>query len=131
MTESKIQTSGYVLLVDDNDSLRTGLKKLLMLRGYRVIEASDPEVAFVLLRQFEDEVQVLVTDIVMPSMNGFEFSRKVHSLYPRIGVLHISAYGTAESPDPHPHADVVLRKPITINLLVEALESVLRRPPAI
>ena len=127
MTESKIHTSGYILLVDDNDSLRTGLKKLLMLRGFRVIEASDPEVAFILLRQFEDEVQVLITDIVMPGMDGFEFSRKVHSLYPRIGVLHISAYCSDEMLDPHPHADVVLRKPITINVLVEALELVLSR----
>jgi CheY-like chemotaxis protein len=129
MPESKTHKSACVLLVDDNDVLRTGLKELLTRRGYRTMEAPDAGIALNLLEQFGNEVQVLVTDIVLPEMTGFELSKKVRKLYPRIGVVYISAYGCAETVDDGFDEDVVLRKPITINVLVEALDRVLRRDP--
>jgi CheY-like chemotaxis protein len=93
------------------------------------MEAPDAGFALNLLEQFGNEVQVLVTDIVLPGMTGFELSKKVRSLYPRIEVVHISAYGCAETVDACVDEDAVLRKPITISVLVEALERVLRRDP--
>jgi CheY-like chemotaxis protein len=130
MPESMIHRSACILLVDDNTCLRTGLKELLTRKGYRTMDAPDAEFAMTLLEQFGDEVQVLVTDIVLPGMTGFELARKVRSLYPRIGVVHISAYGCAEAVDDCFGEHVVLRKPITIGVLVQALERVLRRDPS-
>jgi len=131
MPESKTPRAACILLVDDNDCLRTGLKQLLTLKGYRIIEALDPETALNLLKQFGNDVQVLVTDIVMPGMNGFELSRRVRRLYPGIGVIYISAYGSAEMTDPQFHDDVVLRKPFATSVLIETIERVLRRHPGI
>ena len=128
MPESTTHRSACILLVDDNNFLRTGLKELLTRKGYRTMEAPDAEFALNLLKQFGNEVQVLVTDVVLPGMTGFELSREVRSLYPRIRVIHISAYGCAETVDPFDE-DVVLRKPIAISVLVQALESVLKRDP--
>src|SRR5215471_6244184 len=99
MPESTTHRSACILLVDDNDCLRTGLKQLLTRKGYRTMEAPDVEFGLNLLKQFGNEVRVLVTDIALPGMTGFELSRKVRSLYPRIGVIHISAYGCAEAVD--------------------------------
>jgi len=93
------------------------------------MEAPDVEFGLNLLKQFGNEVQVLVTDVVLPGMSGFELSKKVHSLYPRIGVIHISAYGCAEDLDACFDEDAVLRKPITISVLVETVERVLSRDP--
>jgi len=114
-------------LVDDNDSLRTGLIKVLARKGYRAFEAPDPENALSLVKQLGNELHVLVTDIVMPGINGFELSRRVHSMYPKIGIIHMSAYGIAETAGSEFYNDVVLIKPIPISVLVEAVERLVAR----
>src|SRR5439155_11722577 len=117
------------LLVEDNDSLKTSWTRLLTAKGYRTFEAANPERALRLVKQLGNELDVLVTDIVMPGMNGFELSKTVRRLCPTIGIIHVSAYGAAETPDPQFGNDVVLSKPIPINVLVDALEQVRRRDP--
>jgi len=127
MSESR--KSATILLVDDTDSLRTGLRELLTRKGYRIFEAPDPEHALSLVKQLGNELDVLVTDIVMPGMNGFELSRRVHSINPKIGVIHMSAYGIAETAGSEFDNDVVLPKPFPISVLVEAVQRVVRRDP--
>ena len=129
MPNSQRRNPATVLLVDDNDSMRTVLTELLTRKGYRTFEAASPERALHLVKQFGNELDVLVTDIVMPGMNGFELSKRVRRLCPKIGIIHMSVYGVGETPDPQSGSDVVLSKPIPINVLVEALEKVLRRDP--
>ena len=129
MPEPTPPKSVTVLLVEDNDYLRTSWTKLLTLKGYRTFEATNPERALRLVKQLGNELDVLVTDIVMPGMNGFELSKTVRKLCPTIGIIQMSAYGLAETPDPQFGGDVVLSKPIPINVLVDALEQVQRRHP--
>jgi CheY-like chemotaxis protein len=125
----KPRKSATILLVDDNDCQRTALTELLMFEGYRAFEAPNPEHALSLLKQFGNELDALVTDIVMPGMNGFELSRRVRSIYPKIGIIHMSAYCLAETAGSEFDNDVVLPKPIPISVLVEAVERVTRRDP--
>ena len=126
MRVSKLRKSATVLLVDDNDYSRTGLTELLTLKGYRAFEASSPVLALSLVKELGNELDVLVTDIVMPGMNGFELSRTVRKLNPAVDIIYMSAYCLAETADSGPN-DLVLSKPVPISVLVEALEGVLGR----
>jgi DNA-binding NtrC family response regulator len=125
----KPRKSPTILLVDDNESLRTSLTELLALKGYRAFEAPNAEHALSFVMQLGNELDVLVTDIVMPGMDGFELSRKVHSIYPGIGIIQMSAYAIAEMAGSEFDFDVVLRKPVPISVLVDAVERVARRDP--
>ena len=127
MPEIKLRKSATVLLVDDNDSARTGLTELLTRKGYRAFEASSAEHALDLVMQLGNDLDVLVTDIAMPGMNGFELSKTVRCLNPSIVIIYMSAYCLAESDDSGSINDLVLSKPIPITTLVEALEGALRK----
>jgi two-component system chemotaxis response regulator CheV len=71
-----------VLLVDDSQFIRNGVKQTLMRQGYRVVEASDGMEAFDLLNSNarasgRDKIQLVVSDVEMPRMDGLSFTKKV------------------------------------------------------
>ena len=66
-----------ILLVDDEDQFRTSLAKRLRKRGYDVHEAEDAEEALRISEDIEGPVQLLLTDIVMPGMNGKELYERL------------------------------------------------------
>jgi two-component system, cell cycle sensor histidine kinase and response regulator CckA len=81
-----------VLLVEDEDSLRRMAARLLTQHGYRVVQASSGPEALRMLEAQHTEIDVLVTDVVMPGMDGRELARKVRHMRPSIGVLFTSGY---------------------------------------
>jgi PAS domain S-box-containing protein len=87
--------SGTVLLVDDELLVRSSTSEMLADLGYRVIEAENGEEA---LRKLDEEIQIeiLVTDHLMPGMTGTELVRAVHRRRPGLPVLIISGYAEAE-----------------------------------
>jgi CheY-like chemotaxis protein len=78
-----------ILLVDDEDLLREGVREILEMSDYTVIEASDGQEA---LRQFAlaDQVDLVITDIVMPTMDGVDFVTKLRETFPVVPILTIS-----------------------------------------
>jgi signal transduction histidine kinase len=87
--------SGTVLLVDDEDLVRASTADMLTDLGYRVVEAQTAEEA---LRKIEEglEVDLLVTDHLMPGMTGADLARAVGRNRPNLPVLLISGYAEAE-----------------------------------
>ncbi|MFK7943986.1 MAG: ATP-binding protein [Paracoccaceae bacterium] len=83
---------GAVMLVEDEAPVRSFASRALKLRGYRVIEAESAEVAIALLENAPDEVDVLVSDVVMPGMDGPTFANKARILRPDLRVVFISGY---------------------------------------
>ncbi|HCW93713.1 MAG TPA: hybrid sensor histidine kinase/response regulator, partial [Flexistipes sinusarabici] len=64
----------------------------LLKSNYSVLTADSPEKAVEVAKEYKDEIQLLITDVVMPGMNGKELSEKIKKLYPNMKVLFMSGY---------------------------------------
>ena len=106
-----------VLLVEDEEAVRTMAARVLRQRGYTVLEAATGASALALLESHDGQVDVLVTDIVMPEMSGLELAERVGAVREGIRVLYMSGY--AESAPGLEHvAGSLLHKPFRANELV-------------
>ncbi|MBP2676070.1 MAG: sensor hybrid histidine kinase, partial [Deltaproteobacteria bacterium] len=81
-----------ILLVEDEESVREVASTILKELGYRVIEARDGEEALRLADFHGGRIELMMTDIVMPGMNGRELSEKMTRLYPAMKTLFTSGY---------------------------------------
>lgn len=86
-----------VLLVEDEPAILTMGRRLLERLGYRVLVAGLPGAALDLARNHEGEIQLLITDMVMPEMNGRVLAERILKLCPGMRVLFMSGY-TSEHP---------------------------------
>ncbi|MCK6624105.1 MAG: response regulator [Anaerolineae bacterium] len=81
-----------ILLVEDDEMVRHLVQRELQAEGYTVMEASSGDKALALVKQHEGEIDLLLTDVVMPYMSGRELAEQLKELYPQIKVLFISGY---------------------------------------
>lgn len=81
-----------VLVVDDEEQVRRLLTRGLQLGDYRVMEASGGQEAIALLEQENGQVQVVVTDIAMPDMNGLELAARIRAAWPGLPVVLVSGH---------------------------------------
>ncbi len=81
-----------VLLAEDEDSVRTVAAEVLTRHGYTVLAAEDGEAAWVMARAYPGQIHLLLTDAVMPRMNGRELAERVTASRPQIRVLFASGY---------------------------------------
>ncbi len=87
--------TGTILLVEDQDAVRSYTTAALKKYGYRVVEASDGEEALAIAQQYPGRIHLLLTDVVLPGMNGKELSDRLKASHPDMKVLFVSGY-TAE-----------------------------------
>lgn len=81
-----------ILLVEDDALIRTSARRTLELRGYPVLEARDGAEALRLCEEHRDTIRLILTDLVMPQMNGWSFGEQVTRLYPEKRILYMSGY---------------------------------------
>jgi len=81
-----------VLLVEDDPVVRELAVRVLETLGYRVMPAASGDEALVLADRHKQPIHLLLTDVIMPSMNGKELSERVVSLHPETKVLFTSGY---------------------------------------
>jgi CheY-like chemotaxis protein len=81
-----------VLLVEDDDQVRAVASQILTTHGYEVLAAREAGDALLQLAAHRGPVQLLLTDIVMPGMNGRQLAEHVRQLRPDIRVLFTSGY---------------------------------------
>jgi PAS domain S-box-containing protein len=81
-----------IVLVEDDGYVRAAASRALRARGYTVLEASEGRSALRLLRDHKRDVRLLVTDIVMPGMNGRELAEMARERMPELRVLFMSGY---------------------------------------
>ena len=84
--------SETVLLAEDQSSIRSVLREFLESKGYRVLEAQNGSEALDLAEHHPGSIDVLVTDVIMPQIRGFELAKRVTELHPGICVIFMSGY---------------------------------------
>jgi two-component system cell cycle sensor histidine kinase/response regulator CckA len=102
-----------ILLVDDQSDLRSLLCRALEIEGYSVWEASDGEEALEVAEAEGDRIHLLLTDLKMPGMDGYELARELTRRRPGIRVLYMSGYSENLPPPGVPF----LQKPFRLNTL--------------
>ena len=114
-----------ILLAEDDNDMRRFLVKALASAGYEVIDYDNGLSAYRRLR--EEPFQLLLTDIVMPEMDGIELARRATELDPDLKVMFITGFAAvALNPDSNAPKDAkVLSKPFHLKDLVNEVEKLL------
>jgi two-component system cell cycle sensor histidine kinase/response regulator CckA len=121
--------SETILLVEDEESVRALVRKILQSLGYDVLEAHNGEQALKIARQHPGAIDLVVSDLVMPEMGGVDLVSRLRKLRPGIRVLYMSGYtddavvrqGFLDS------ASAFLQKPFAPAALAEKVREVLER----
>jgi two-component system cell cycle sensor histidine kinase/response regulator CckA len=115
---------GRILFVEDEDSVRGIAARLLRARGYEVIEACDGEEALALAEQHAGEIDLLISDVIMPGLDGPTMLKKARKFLGDAPVMFISGYAEAEFSDLLEGETGVtfLAKPLDIKILAEKVK---------
>jgi len=117
-----------VLLVEDEAQIRALLSRHLQSLGYAVLEASDGRAAMQVISEYTGVVDVLVTDMVMPIMNGTELWERLHEQMPGLRALFMSGYSPEVIAPYSPNTLELLIKPFTGSDLAARIREILDRP---
>ncbi len=122
---SDLAGQGTILFVEDEDSVRIIAAKTLRKRGYKVIEACDGDEAFEILEEGEDAFDLMISDVVMPGMDGPTLLKKGRKLLGDARIVFISGYAKEEFSDLlSEEPDVTfLPKPFTLAQLAEKVKT--------
>ena len=128
--ESATQGTEKILLVEDNEMVRDLANKVLSNQGYDVSVAKNPDEAIEYSSGFREEIDMLITDVVMPGMGGRELMERIKSSRPGIKVLLISGYTDASfiSEGKLAQGAAFLQKPFSPRTLVRAVRDILDGP---
>jgi CheY-like chemotaxis protein len=121
------ENSRTVLLVEDESMVRSIFRRILQENGYFVLEAATGAEALFLAEQFSYPIDLLVTDIAMPKMNGLELSRKLAALHPETRTLFLSGYleGALPGGKAPDKGSAFLQKPFKTHTLVQKVREVM------
>jgi two-component system cell cycle sensor histidine kinase/response regulator CckA len=115
---------GRILFVEDEDAVRGVAARLLRARGYEVIEAADGEEALELAEQHAGQIDLLISDVIMPGLDGPTMLKKARKFLGEAPVMFISGYAEAEFSDllEGETGITFLPKPLDIKILAEKVK---------
>jgi len=119
-----------ILLVEDEDSLRVVVTYFLSQKlGYNLLPAGSGEEALHLVESYSGNIDLLLTDVLLPGISGSELAEKMLSSRPNLKIMYVSGYPDCNlEPKGMSSSDVVLlQKPFTIRSLAIKLREVLDR----
>jgi PAS domain S-box-containing protein len=119
-----------VLVAEDEDAVRSMVREALEARGYRVLVARNGVEALEMARRYGDYIDLLLTDVVMPQMNGAELAQRLSHMRPGLRVLFVSGY-TDDAVIRHGVLEArtaFLQKPFSLDVLARTVREVLDAP---
>jgi PAS domain S-box-containing protein len=117
-----------ILLVEDEDSVRVIVGAVLRRHGYQVLEAAAPTGAVEIFAQHRESIDLLLTDVVMPGMNGPALAQRLANEKQGLRVLFMSGYADSSSPVLNKPNVAFLPKPFQASALTAAVRELLDRP---
>jgi two-component system, cell cycle sensor histidine kinase and response regulator CckA len=123
--ERRMGSLETILLVEDEEALRTLIGDLLINSGYNVLQAESPEKAILLARQFSGPIHLLLTDVIMPGMNGRALAQELIALRPEIKVVYMSGYAGFKQSQVLEAPSILLAKPFEWDTLLHKLRDAL------
>ena len=115
-----------ILLAEDEELLRELATTILKQAGYEVLTASSPHELRSLVSEYQEEVDLLLTDVVMPGVSGQELVHLARARWPRVRVLYMSGYSNDEIRIAEPDAEF-LQKPFTPSELMAKIQETLSK----
>lgn len=116
-----------ILLVEDEDFVRNITREVLELSGHCVLEANDANSGIQLFEEMYDQIDLVLTDVVMPGMNGRDLANRLLSMRPDLRVVFMSGYtdnAIVREGFSDPRLNY-LQKPFTLDALNEKIHEVL------
>jgi len=114
-----------ILLVEDEGTVRSIARRILTAGGYDVIEAADAREALEVLGSAQTEVDLVLTDIVMPGMSGIDLKEAITQLRPETTTLFMTAYSEAVAFPDAVRGSLVVQKPFDSDTLLSTIHRVL------
>jgi two-component system cell cycle sensor histidine kinase/response regulator CckA len=123
---SSIRYPCTILLVDDNDTVREVLGKLLRSSGYSVLEAAGGQDALAISNSVSI-IDLLVTDVVMPVMKGWKLAQLLQEKFPNLKCIFLSGHAreTAVGSTQIPPGSLFLQKPISLETILKNIDSLM------
>jgi PAS domain S-box-containing protein len=123
-----------ILIVDDEISIVATNRRMLCKHGYRVLGAGNGQEGLEIFKEHRDDIKLVVTDIMMPGMDGIGLIRALKALVPSVKIIASSGLGSGSKCGDRDAelqslgTNLFLPKPYTAVRLIEALDSILRSP---
>ena len=114
-----------VMLVDDSAAVRLLARRALSEAGFAVVEASDGVEAMEILQRSAPPIDLVLTDLIMPRLNGIALGERLSKVSPDTPVLYMSGYIEALLTEDRIPEHSLLRKPFTPDRLVTAIANLL------
>jgi two-component system cell cycle sensor histidine kinase/response regulator CckA len=118
-----------ILLVDDEESVRAIVLKILRRANYNVLEAENGEAALTVAKNYAEKIDLLITDMFMPGLRGPEVAARLAMTRRGLRVLFMSGYADQDARAGVPVGSFFLNKPFSSADLAQSVEAVLKGPP--
>ena len=131
--EREVRGSETILLVEDEDSLREAAAEFLHAKGFTVLAARDATQALEIFKAQRDQIQIVVTDVIMPGRTGPELVADLVVARPELRVIFMSGYAEQMPPEQalQNGRAVFLQKPFSLATLAHAVRRILDEAPAL
>ena len=131
MASDKQSFQNSILVVDDEFDIVTLIKRSLQNHGFNTLGFTDPLIALEHFQNNSKSFAMVISDIRMPSMNGYELIRKIKAIHPTIKTILISAFEINKNEFskvmPSVKIDGFISKPISLKELVSIVENILKK----
>jgi DNA-binding NtrC family response regulator len=126
MAQDQVAKSTFIMIVDDDEDIMRVFSTSLKKAGYNVHSFLDPMMAYEHFRYSPDDCSLVISDVRMPGMSGFQLARKIKELKPKVKVVLTSAFeinmNEFRTLLPHAKVDGFLEKPISLEMLQELVK---------